>query len=664
MKSGMDGPYPGPRPFGRADREFFFGRADYADLIAEWWRTNKLTYLVGPAGRGKTSLLQAGVLPLVVNRKLNVLPVGRLSTGAAFPVAALPPHNSYTLALLRSWSAGETSTKLAALSVRDFIGTVPGTGPILAAIDPVDELDGSSGPRQRQRRDFLAELEDALHSDPRLHLLIVGREPAVGLTAKVLGNGLRHEVQPLTKQKVTEAVTGPMTAAGRPFADGAAERLVKDLMTSRLAGRNGAEQYVTTNDPVEPVLLQVACARLWESLPPDGSPVTVKDVRGYGDVDQALTAWVSETISEVADEYDLSAKRLGTWLVDAFITEIGTRNKQYEGISTTARMPNAIPSTLEDRHVLTSSVQSAGNRWYELISDRLVEAVRQLGASGLSYDAVERPDDGMSGRLLAAERALAEGELELAKRQATALREIAKSRTQSTPEVFAFLGKAYSLLGNIAREHGNFREAEAQYREAMSYFGAADDSQAVGYQLTAIGYLLLEQGRTDDAVSTLDSALKRLRNDPVVRVFYATALWQLGEGRAAIAVLNEALSIDGDHADALRTRGEILADLGEARDAIRDLDRVPDVDRPATRAARGLALAELGERRAARREIEKAISEGERSGPALLYAARAFALIGDKIAAEENARLSADATDPPLSWRQLETARRLVGQES
>jgi tetratricopeptide (TPR) repeat protein len=664
MKSGMDGPYPGSRPFGRADREVFFGRADDADLIAEWWRVNNLTYVVGPAGRGKTSLLQAGVLPRVLNRKLSVLPVGRLSTGVAFPVAALPPHNPYPLALLRSWSAGETSTRLATLSIRDFVGTISGRGPILAAIDPVDELNGSNGPRQRHRRDFLAELEDALHGDPRLHLLIIGREQAVGLMTKVLGNGLRYEIQPLTKQKVTEAVAGPMTVTGRRFADGAAERLVKDLMTSRLAGRNGAEQYVTTNDPVEPVLLQVTCARLWDSLPPDGSPVTVQDVRGYGDVDQALNAWVSQTISEVADEYDLSAKRLATWLVEAFVTEIGTRNKQYEGLSATARMPNAIPSTLEDRHLLTSSVQSAGNRWYELISDRLVESVRQLGASGLSYDAVERPDDGMAGRLFAAERALAEGELELAKRQATALRDAARSRTPSNSEVFALLGKAYSLLGNIACEHGNSRDAEAQYREAMTYFGAANDSQAVGYQLTAIGHLLLEQGRTDEAVSTLDSALKRLRNDPVVRVFYATALWQLGEGRAAIAVLNEALSIDGDHADALRTRGEILADLGEARDAIRDLDRVLDTDRPATRAARGLALAELGERRAARQEIEKAISEGERSGPALLYAARAFALIGDKIAAEENARLATDATDPPLSWRQLEMARRLVGQEN
>jgi tetratricopeptide (TPR) repeat protein len=620
--------------------------------------------MAGPAGRGKTSLLQAGILPLLLDRKANVLPVGFLSCGVTFPVAALPPHNPYKLALLRSWSAGEKSTKLAALSIRDFVGTIAGSGPILAAIDPIDELGGISGHRQRHRLDFLAELEDALHGDPRLHLLIVGREQAVRLTAKVLGTGLRHEVQPLTRQKALDAVAGPMIAVGQRFSDGAAERLVNELMTSRLAGRNGAEQYVATSDPVEPVLLQVTCARLWDSLPPDGSPVTMQDVRGYGDVDEALNGWVSATISEVADDFDLSAKRLGTWLVEAFITEIGTRNKQYEGISVTARMSNAIPSSLEDRHLLTSSMQSLGSRWYELISDRLVEAVLQLSIGGQGYETIERQDDDMARRLLAAERALADGELELAKRHATALRDVAKSRAQSTPEVFAFLGKAYSLLGNIAREHGNSWEAERQYREAMRYFGAASDRQSVGYQLTAIGNLLLEQGRTDDAVSALDGALKRLRNDPVVRIFYATALWQLGEGRAAVTVLNEALSIEGDHAGALRTRGEILADLGEAREAIRDLDRVPDADRPATRAARGLALAELGERRAARREIEKAVSEGERSGPALLYAARAFALIGDKVAAEESARLAADATDPPLSGRQLETARKLFGQES
>jgi tetratricopeptide (TPR) repeat protein len=661
MKSSKDdGPYPGPQPFSQGDREVFFGRADEARLLAEWWQKTSLTYLVGPTGRGKTSLLHAGILPLLTDRKLRVLPVGRVSFGASFPSAALPQHNPYTVALLRSWSAGESATKLAGVSIRDFVGTLAGNGPILAAIDPIDEL-GRTGPRQRHRREFLAELEDALLSVPRLHLLVVGREPTVGVAAKVLGSGLRREIAPLSSRQAADAISGPMDEAGRRFADGAVQRLVKNLTTSRLAGQNGAEEYRTTSDTVEPVLLQVTCARLWGLLPPDGSPVTAQDVRGYGDVDQALTAWTSSVVSEVAEDYDLSFTRLASWLATAFITEIGTRHKQYEGVSTTAQMPNALAATLEDRHLLTSSVQS-GSRWYELISDRLVEPVRQVGSGGSGYQAIERPGDGLSSRLLAAERALAAGELDLAERRATALQEVAESKGQSTAENFAFLGKAYSLLGNVACEHARSRDAEKKYSEAMRYFGAASDNQAAGYQLTAIGHLLLEQGRTGEAVKALESALNRLRSDLVVRVFYATALWQLGECRAAVSVLNEALSIDGDHADALQTRGEILADLGDAREALRDLDRVPDAGRPSTRAARGLALAELGEQQAARREIEKAISSGERSGPALLYAARAFALIGDQSAAEENARLAADATDPPLSRRQRETARTFAGQ--
>jgi len=663
MKSGMDGPYPGPRPFRQADRGVFFGRDGDAKLLADWWRTNNLTYAVGPAGRGKTSLLHAGIWPLLTNGQHKVLPPGSLSFGAAFPLTALPAHNPYQLALLRSWSAGEAATKLAGLSVRDFVGAIPGSQPILAAIDPIDELAGSGGARQRHRRDFLAELSGALSSDPRLHLLIVGREQAIALAAQVLGNGLRHEIRALTGQQAVEAVSGPMMAAGRRFADGAAEKLVKELMTSRLAGRNGAEQYVTA-DLVEPPLLQMTCAHLWGSLPPDGSPVTIQDVRSYADVDQALTAWTSAVISQVADDFDLSPKRLATWLAEAFITEIGTRGRQYEGVSATALMPNVVAASLEDRHLLTSSVQSS-SRWYELISDRLVEPVRQLAATLPSYDLVERGDDGTGDRLLTAERALAAGELELAKRQATTLlRHVTESRTRSSSEGFALLGGAYSLLGNVACETGRPEEAEKQFREAMRHFAAASDSQAVGYQLTAIGQLLLEQDQADKAVDAFAGAVTRVPNDLAIRVFYATALWQLGQSRAAVAVLTDALSIDGDHTGALLTRGEILADLGEAREAMRDLDRVPGEGRPVTRAARGLALAELGQRQAARREIEEAIEGGERSGPALLYAARAFALIGDMIASEEIARLAADATDPPLSWRQRETARKLVSQGS
>lgn len=60
-------------------------------------------------------------------------------------------------------------------------------------------------------------------------------------------------------------------------------------------------------------------------------------------------------------------------------------------------------------------------------------------------------------------------------------------------------------------------------------------------------------------------------------------------------VLTKVLGIDGGNVAALQARGEILADLGEARYAMLDLDRLNLQGRPSTRAARGLALAELSD---------------------------------------------------------------------
>jgi len=141
------------------------------------------------------------------------------------------------------------------------------------------------------------------------------------------------------------------------------------------------------------------------------------------------------------------------------------------------------------------------------------------------------------------------------------------------------------------------------------------------------------------------------------------ALWELGQSRAAVAVLTGVLGIDGGNPDALRARGEILADLGDVRDALRDLDRVTDRDRPSAHAARGLALAELGDGRA-HKEIESALADAPRNGQVLLYAARAEALGGDKIAAQELARRALNATDPPLPPHQRQAAQKLVGESS
>jgi tetratricopeptide (TPR) repeat protein len=632
--------------------------------LSEWWQTNKLTFASGPAGRGKTSLLRAGVFPLLADDKRNraprVLPVGSFSYGATFPIAALPAHNPYTLSLLRSWLPGETPTRLASLTIGKFIGDIATKGPILAAIDPADDLVAATGPRERHRRNFLAELKDALHTDSRLHLLVVGRDQTTAAIAKVLGHGRQYQVPALSRQATIDAVTSQFAAAGRIFADGAAETFAADLLTSRLVGPNGAERYIEDKS-VEPAVLQVACDQLWDSLPTEANPVTASDVRRHAEVDLALSEWAAAVVAEVADQHGLAVKRLGDWLAEALVTEMGTRHMQYEGVSATAHVPNSVVRALEDRHLLISS-QQAGGRWYELISDRLIEPVRLLGARTGRATASPRPAADLPDLLANAERALASGDLALASRQAEAVLATAGSERKSSAPWYAEAGLANSLLGNVAYERGEPKKAQKNYQAAMEFFTAASDPKAAGYYLAAIGQLLLEQGRTAEAARTLESAVRRVSSDLTIRVTYAIALWRLGEDLAAIAVLTEALGVDSGNTAARRTRGEILAYLGEARAALNDLNRVPVGDRPAARAARGLALAGLGDRPGARREIEEAVAAAERNGPVLLYAARAAKLVGDEIAAEDYARQADYATDPPLSDQQREMARSLVGQ--
>jgi tetratricopeptide (TPR) repeat protein len=646
MDKSASRPYPGPRPFRQSDQTRFFGRADEARTLARLWQINRLTFVVGKTGRGKTSLLDAGILPELFRESVTVLPVGRLSYGATFPFAALPPHNPYTLALLRSWSSGESATGLVGLTIGEFIRRKAGKGAILAAIDPADELLADTGPRTVHQRRFLAELAETLKATQRFHLLVVAREDATSVVAKAIGNGARYDVPKLTWPGALEAVTKPTARTGRSFGDGAAERLLADLQTSRVGVDGGSDREIV-DERVEPALLQIACDHLWTSLPGDVDVITARDARRYGDVDTALAAYWGTVIAEVAEDHDIAAKRLGAWLRSTFITEGGTRNKVYEGATATAGMPNAVARALEDRYVLTRRIQS-GARWYELLSDRLIEPLRKAPEARPTAVTPE-------AYLREAERALALGDLDLAERQA---REVVRLPRGTNPRVQA---EGRALLGNIAFEREKPEEAEARYREARELFGAASDTQAEAHQLAAVGQTLVAQGHFAKAVDELYAAAGRIPDDLVVQVDLALALWQLGAGQAAAGVLTRALGIDGSNVAALQARGEILADLGEAREAIRDLDRVIPQGRPSTRAARGLALAELGDKSAARKEIEEAVAEARQNGPVLLYAARAFHESGDDGAARHYALQAANATDPPLSPQHREVARRLAG---
>jgi tetratricopeptide (TPR) repeat protein len=639
MSKIADNPYPGSRAFRQADQALFFGRGDDTKAIVDLWMTNRLTIVSGPVASGKTSLLHAGVYPLMPVKRSRILPIGDLFHGLTFPFPALPDRNPFTLALLTSWSPEDVPTRLAGLSISDFVRRFARgeNGAIYAAIDQLDDLllDPLDSAQSKWRHQFLAELTQAMTDHPRLHLLLVTRSAALGFLASSLGGGAQRAIAPLTAAQAIEAVTGPARTAGRCFTEEAAYRVIGDLSTPGTAAV----------DFVEPSLLQVVCWQLWEGLPPGVTAIDDWSIREFGEADTALATRCGHVIGEVAALYDIPSRRLRSWLADNFVTDRGTRDGVHEGRQATAGQPNAVLRSLLDRHLLTSETDESV-RYYRLLTSRLIEPLWKAG--------IDRPTAPTAAEYLqAAERELALGELDFARTHA--------KRALRAPASLAERAQAETLLGNVEHQCGKPGEALPHYRDAAELLQATGDTAAAAHQLAAAGQLLLAEGDVNAALTELRVAAERVPNDLELQTQLALALWQLGDGRTAVAILNWVLTIEGGHPGARRARGEILADLGEPRDAMLDLDRsVPD--RPSSRAARGLALAELGDHAAAAKEINGAVAEARRSGLVLLYAARASELAGDNVSAKDRAKEAIDATDPPLYPAHKQLARKLAGR--
>ena len=65
--------YPGTRPFSVKDRALFFGRTEDIKKLSQLIVLEKLVVLVGRSGFGKTSLLNAGVIPKLIEQERHVV---------------------------------------------------------------------------------------------------------------------------------------------------------------------------------------------------------------------------------------------------------------------------------------------------------------------------------------------------------------------------------------------------------------------------------------------------------------------------------------------------------------------------------------------------------------------------------------------------------------
>jgi len=71
-------PYVGPRPFERTDQSIFFGRNREANDLLSLIIAHPVVLLYAQSGAGKTSLLNAKLIPMLEEKRFEVLPIARV----------------------------------------------------------------------------------------------------------------------------------------------------------------------------------------------------------------------------------------------------------------------------------------------------------------------------------------------------------------------------------------------------------------------------------------------------------------------------------------------------------------------------------------------------------------------------------------------------------
>lgn len=255
-------PYRGLASYRQQDARWFFGRERSTEsLVAQLRAAEKsggLVMLVGASGAGKSSLLNAGLVPAL---RAGVLsdedgragPVLQLVPGSD-PLAELVRHIPELASLTSREAPYEPGTESFALAVREAVTSwarreTSSSARAVVIVDQFEETFTLSSD-EASKRTFVQLLQAACSptdaEGPAPALVVLGiradfYEQCLGYPE--LADALQHRhmvLGPLTTTELREAVTGPAKAVGLELETGLAELIVREVSTNGPRGSHDA----------------------------------------------------------------------------------------------------------------------------------------------------------------------------------------------------------------------------------------------------------------------------------------------------------------------------------------------------------------------------------------------------------------------------------------
>ncbi|MEV0177213.1 trypsin-like peptidase domain-containing protein [Streptomyces sp. NPDC050803] len=358
-------PYRGLEPFRETESEFFFGREDAVRRMLTLLRQDpRFLPVLGPSGSGKSSLVQAGLLP-------------RLREGA------VPGAERWRLMVTRPARLHELETSLPGVSAdigdaaRRWLDLNRDAERLLLVVDQFEEIFLSGDDASRAR--FLEQLARAV-DDPALPLgviltmrdefysRLVREAPAFG---RMLEEGLCNVPPTLDQMDLADIVERPALRLGLRFEAGLVDRIVHD--TVRLSPAPVDDGALSTVLP----LLQFALGELWEGRR-DGvlQHLTYERMQGVGG---GLSRWADRALERIDSAQMPLARRGLRLLVHLGDESQGTPDSRWRrpiaalaAEEERAPMAAVMGRLADERIVVTSLDRQSGEEMVELIHDALL----------------------------------------------------------------------------------------------------------------------------------------------------------------------------------------------------------------------------------------------------------------------------------------------------